>query len=244
VDDYLFRKGDDSKTIYIDNFNCINPKKTILFQKKIKKFACGDGYTMCLDNDGVVYSWGKGDNGQLGYELRFNDEDRVSVSTSSCQRIPRVVEAFKQKDVFVIDIFCGKDFSFVIAKNNLVYSFGNNVHGQLGRERNVLSLPEPLIANLLPSGITKIALSWMHGICLTEKGNVFIWGNPYFDYDPKQADMLDPIEIEFENKVSDIASGFHHCAALVGKGHSHELYTWGVNDYVYYINIGTTRLYD
>jgi alpha-tubulin suppressor-like RCC1 family protein len=185
----------------------------------------------------MIYSFGKGDNGQLGYELKFNDNQRIAISGHSCQTKPRLVEYFTKKDIFIVDIFCGKDFTFALAKSNLVYSFGNNVHGQLARERNILALPEPQIANLLPPNVTKIALGWMHGICLTDKGHVFMWGNPYFDYDSKCLDSFEPEEIEFNDKVIDIVSGFHHCAALVSKGHSSDLYTWGVNDYVYLTNI-------
>jgi alpha-tubulin suppressor-like RCC1 family protein len=187
---------------------------------------------MCLDTEGITYSWGKGDNGQLGYPLHYNDKDTISIFSSRCQRIPRVVEYFKKNEIFVTDIFCGKDFTFVLGKNNLTYSFGNNVNGQLARDKNVLALPNPEVANLLPPGIMKIALGWMHGLCLTDKGQVYMWGNPYFDYDNKVPDMLQPQVIEFEDKVTDISSGFHHCAALVSKNHLSELFTWGVNDNV------------
>ena len=37
---------------------------------KIKTISCGDGFTLFLSTNGVVYSVGRNDKGQLGYELQ------------------------------------------------------------------------------------------------------------------------------------------------------------------------------
>ena len=31
--------------------------------------ACGDGYTAAIDSDKVLYTWGEGGAGQLGYQV-------------------------------------------------------------------------------------------------------------------------------------------------------------------------------
>ena len=70
----------------------------------------------------------------------------------------------------------------------------------------------------------------MHAVCLTVKGEVFMWGNPYYDYYDKVPDIVQPIDMELKN-VIQLASGFHHFAIIVSNEKS-ELYTWGMNNYV------------
>jgi regulator of chromosome condensation len=209
-----------------------------LFQKKIKKFACGDGYTLCLDDAGVVWSWGAGDCGQLGYEIFHYDERTLIVSATRCQRDPRQITHLSNKRI--IDIACGKDFSFVVDDSYFAYSFGNNSHSQLAREKTVGIMPLPQIAEYL-SNIRKIVCGWMHGMCLTKTGEVYIWGNPYYEYDNGFEDIDKPLNMELEG-VIDISSGFNHFAAVSNKHGFNELYTWGMNEYVYLCNIGSTWL--
>ena len=47
-----------------------------LLPKQIKKISCGDGFTLFLDNEGQIYSVGKNNKGQLGYEL-LNENSNI-----------------------------------------------------------------------------------------------------------------------------------------------------------------------
>lgn len=211
--------------------NKIFREQNPIYLKYIKKISCGDGFTVCLDRDGVVYSWGKGNHGQLGYELNY--EDSTVVSGTKCQARPRIVTEFTDRKVFITDIMCGKDFVFAYDDLNQPFSWGGNDRHQLARDSTRASEPIPEKASLLLpfEKTTKICCGWMHGLCLTDKGDVYLWGNPFYDYDNSMKDIKEPVKIDLPNSASDIASGFHHCCAIVNEENGPELYTWGANEY-------------
>ena len=82
---YLFKTEDTNKNnfcmISSTNENTISKTIKNLFSNippipvtvpKIKSISCGDGFTIFLSNNGSVYSVGRNDKGQLGYELDNN----------------------------------------------------------------------------------------------------------------------------------------------------------------------------
>ncbi|XP_026166477.1 probable E3 ubiquitin-protein ligase HERC3 isoform X2 [Mastacembelus armatus] len=89
----------------------LNMKKTI-------HVSCGKDHTTILTKDGVVFTFGSGQYGQLGHNS-FRDELR-----------PRIVaELWGAK---VTKIACGRYHTLVLTDSNRVYSFGHGEQGQLG----------------------------------------------------------------------------------------------------------------
>ena len=64
--------------------------------------ACGNDHTAALSIEGHVYTWGKGEEGQLGYGEGFDH----------CT--PRLVESLEEDDVVVEAISCGANFTMVL----------------------------------------------------------------------------------------------------------------------------------
>ncbi len=188
---------------------------------------------MCLDRDGFVYSWGKGSKGELGYELIW--EASTIISGIKCQSTPRLVENLANRKVTITDVMCGSDFTFAYDDSNTPYSWGNNNHHQLARISQHVTDWTPDKADFLIEleKTLKICCGWMHGLVLTDKGDVYIWGNPFFDYNNNSPDIAEPILVELPYKAVDISSGFHHCCAILSDDgvNNFELYTWGANEY-------------
>lgn len=205
----------------------VNP----LYGKKIKKISCGDGFTVFLDCDGTLYSCGKNNKGQLGYDIPY--EKAEIISGIKCQSHPKFIEYFMENKIKIIDIVCGSDFSFAIDETNQIYSWGSNDHYQLARGINKLSESKPGLAILVTpcESIVKVCCGWMHGCYLTDKGEVYIWGNPYYDYDRTYSDIQDPIKVEMENRCVDISSGFHHIAIITQDENIFSLFTLGANEF-------------
>ncbi|CAK6973243.1 uncharacterized protein LOC128359488 [Scomber scombrus] len=113
-----------------------------LDMKKTIHISCGKDHTAILTKDGVVFTFGSGQYGQLGHNS-FSDELR-----------PRIVaELWGAK---VIKIACGRHHTLVMTDSKRVYSFGCGEQGQLGHgEESHPSVPLPV---QLPQGNTIYAI--------------------------------------------------------------------------------------
>ncbi|XP_024138388.1 probable E3 ubiquitin-protein ligase HERC4 [Oryzias melastigma] len=102
----------------------LNMKKTVFA-------ACGKDHTAVLTTDGVVFTFGSGQHGQLGHNS-FGNELR-----------PRLVaELWGSK---VTKIACGRYHTLVLTDHMKVYSFGSNEQGQLGpRQEGHPCVPLPV----------------------------------------------------------------------------------------------------
>ncbi|XP_026166475.1 probable E3 ubiquitin-protein ligase HERC4 isoform X2 [Mastacembelus armatus] len=99
--------------------------------KKATHVSCGKDHTAILTKDGVVFTFGSGQYGQLGHNS-FRDELR-----------PRIVaELWGAK---VIKIACGRHHTLVLTDSKEVYSFGCRDQGQLGHgDMSNHSVPLPV----------------------------------------------------------------------------------------------------
>jgi alpha-tubulin suppressor-like RCC1 family protein len=220
---------------------------------KIKKISCGDGFTMFLDTSGLLYSVGKNDKGQLGYELPNSDAEFVD--GIKCNPKVTRIDYFKNEEIKIGDIICGSDFCFALEyldMDNLneahripeeIFSWGNNEFHQLGIEDNQFKYYfKPTKATLLNrvliqnhTKIQKFVCGWSHGCFLCINGEIFIWGNPFNEYNKKYKDIEVPININnLKNitKILDISSGFNHIAILtLNRYNTIKCYTYGANEF-------------
>lgn len=83
---------------------------------KVVDFSCGEEHSAFLNDKGEVYTWGYGNDGQLGHRERTNLNQPKKLQFP--QPIQRVV--------------CGGGHSGIITNGEL-YMFGRGQDGQLGR---------------------------------------------------------------------------------------------------------------
>jgi alpha-tubulin suppressor-like RCC1 family protein len=182
-----------------------------------------------LDSFGNVYSFGKGKDGQLGYIVKY--DEGVLIGNQQCQSTPKKIPNLND----ICDIFSGRDFSFALDNKGDLYSWGNNNHCQLARDINTkydYSPQKAIEANVKAAkNLQKICLGWMHGMLMDKDGNVFVWGNPFFDYDKNFEPLKEPILVKLPHRAIDIACGFHHFVTILLEENTNEVYTWGANDY-------------
>lgn len=114
-----------------ENHNPDFPLQKPLFIKKfITQISAGVDFSLALDSEGVVRSWGDNNHGVLGY------------SNVSMQKLPTEI-VFRAQDpkspeykerTEIIFIDCGSNFSMAIDSKKRIWSWGNNTFGQLGYE--------------------------------------------------------------------------------------------------------------
>ena len=261
---YLFNTNEsDSKKTNESNFSIISStasntiSKTIknignLFTaispipiqvSKIKTISCGDGFTLFLSLNGSVYSVGRNDKGQLGYELQNNNA--LFVDGIKCNNKVTIIDFFDNNNINIKNIVCGSDFCFAF-DNDIIYSWGNNELSQLGIGNNkykyYFNPTKADVVNKLinkrKTKIDKLICGWSHTCILTENNRIYIWGNPFKEYNKKYKDIKEPININIDNikknyKIIEISSGFNHIAILSQslKNNEIELYTFGANEF-------------
>lgn len=228
----------------------IKDQPNIFHTIKINQISCGDGFTMLLDSSNNLYSFGRNDEGQLGFSLDYSKYAIINGKKTLLK--PSKIEFFSaEKNLTIKSFVCGSNFTFVLDESNIAYSFGDNSNGQLARNTGGYAVnPNPAVAEFLsPLGqIGKICCGWSHALLLNVNSEVYVWGNYFKDYKkvcddvddivfPKKIEIEDDYvneencendekfeEINFdENKqniIIDIASGFNHLAIIVLRGNN------------------------
>jgi alpha-tubulin suppressor-like RCC1 family protein len=90
-----------------------------LASMKIVQISCGMYHSLALNDNGDLYAWGMGYEGQLG--LSYGNKVVSS---------PRYVSFFYRRPVKFIS--CGHNFSICITNDNNLWGWGENKLGQLG----------------------------------------------------------------------------------------------------------------
>lgn len=118
------------------------PTKIHYHGKPIVKTAAGAEFSMIVDCDGRLFSFGLPQYGQLGHNTDgqyFATSNRLAYR---CELAPRRVVGFIEKTreghvqpvegVFITDVACGVNHSVAMDKKNRVFTWGFGGYGRLG----------------------------------------------------------------------------------------------------------------
>ena len=132
----------------------------------IKEISGGSDHSLILTENNKIYGFGNNYFGQLGAET-----DNVGSS------VPILIDTTMITDK-IKSIQTGNGYSLILTENGEVYSFGNNLEGQLGLE-NIIECGIPtLIPNIVDA--SQISTSSHHSLILTKNGNVYSFGSNNF----------------------------------------------------------------
>ena len=136
----------------------LEPQKVTL--PKIKQISCGFNFSICLAENGDVYSFGSNDGGQLGQG-----------EIESCNA-PKKIESLH--DIELVE--CGSNFIICKSISGDVFSWGDNSFGQLGQDSTEDSIFTPSKCSNWPSDIVDIKCGHSHTLVLTNKSrSIFFW---------------------------------------------------------------------
>ena len=140
--------GDQSRMDFVDLQN-------------VKQVSCGFRHTACITEDGSVYTWGEGRNGQLGHS---NTNDLIEPTKLDLS-------------VKVVKVECGANFTMILDDTGKLYAFGDNRYGQLGITGldNIL-LEHPAGIQLFLKKVVDFSCGEEHAAYVNNKGEVFTWG--------------------------------------------------------------------
>uniref|UniRef100_A0A1S4H7N6 HECT-type E3 ubiquitin transferase n=1 Tax=Anopheles gambiae TaxID=7165 RepID=A0A1S4H7N6_ANOGA len=163
---YTWGLGEYGRLGHGDNCTQLKPKLvTALQDHRVVQVACGsrDAQTLCLTEDGLVFSWGDGDFGKLG---RGGSE--------GCS-IPHQVD--RLNGVGVMQIECGAQFSLALTKAGEVWTWGKGDYYRLGHGTDQhVRKPTP-IQGLRGKKVIHVAVGALHCLAVTDSGQVYAWGD-------------------------------------------------------------------
>uniref|UniRef100_A0A672Z324 RCC1-like domain-containing protein n=1 Tax=Sphaeramia orbicularis TaxID=375764 RepID=A0A672Z324_9TELE len=130
---------------------------------KVVAMACGQDHCLVVNATGGVFSWGAGEDGQLGL-----------LPDPECDQYrPRWAHILCI--IPVIQVACGNSHSLALTKD--VFSWGQNSHGQLGLGKEVsLQYTPVLIHSLIGVAVSQIAAGAEYTLVLTLPGLVYCCG--------------------------------------------------------------------
>ncbi|KAF9534767.1 regulator of chromosome condensation 1/beta-lactamase-inhibitor protein II [Crepidotus variabilis] len=207
--------------------------------EKVSSVAAGSNHLVVLTTHGNIYTWGAGEQGQLGRKVL----ERRKIHGTHPEKVTLATRGRK-----AVVVGAGQNHSFAVDHEGDVWAWGLNSMGQTGtgwssEDDNIVLLPtkvEKLSKSKLQGDVViQIVGGAHHTIFLTQAGKVYACGrsnvgqlgladddaafndreSPDFIGEPTLVTFPDPFD-----EVIQISSGTHNNAAITRAG---ALYAWG-----------------
>ncbi|XP_032885474.1 probable E3 ubiquitin-protein ligase HERC3 [Amblyraja radiata] len=177
--------------------------------RTVVQVACGWRHTLALCEDGSVFAWGAGNDGQLG--------------SGECQEFVSQPRKVTQLEGPIVQVRCGHSHSLALSQDCTVYSWGQNIYGQLGIKTSLKKQPSPQIVRRLRGiPVAQITAGESHSFALSLSGAVYAWGrNDCGQLGLKDtADSHDPCLVQQLKKlnVNYISCGNKHTVVVTKDG--------------------------
>ena len=175
--------------------------------------ACGFEHTITLSDDGIAYSFGSNEHGELG--LGHNND--VSLPTP-IPNLPKISQ-----------VSCGYSFTVCVDYEGFIWSFGKSDCGQLGtgnKTKTNFNVPQKILE--IPP-VLSVSCGSLHTLIITNDSNLWSCGRNNFGQlcHGDKENRLIPQRTSF-SKISKISAGFYHSLFQSNKG---EIFACGYNKY-------------
>ncbi|KAF2424902.1 putative Ran exchange factor Prp20/Pim1 [Tothia fuscella] len=139
--------------------------------KNIVQIECGENHALALDNKGIVYAWGSGQQDQLGR--------RLVQRHAEVNLLPTPIALPKRGKI--VSIAAGPNHSFAVTNDGEVWSWGLNSFAQTGIpypetvDNDIVTGPTK-VTSLKGHIITMMAAGGQHSLALTRDGTTLSFG--------------------------------------------------------------------
>ncbi|GLE06225.1 hypothetical protein PINS_up015467 [Pythium insidiosum] len=162
----------------------------------------------------TVYSWGRGEDGQLG------------LGDTSDQHRPVLIDALHERRV--VQIACGSGHTVVLTDDGEVYTWGRGDDGRLGHGDNGWKFVPRLVEELRGKNIRQVTCGSYHTAAVTVSGELFTWGGGMYGKlgHGNETGHSTPCLVEAlkAQPVRQVACGSRHTVVLL---ENKDVYTWG-----------------
>jgi len=168
--------------------NIVTPTRINYSGKPIVKMACGGEFSLILDSNGSLYSFGSPEFGQLGHNSEgkyFTTGNKIAFN---CELSPRKIMVFIEKSreghVIPIDepkfvsIACGLNHALAIDSKKRCFSWGFAGYGRLGHNdtKNEMVPRNLKTFDYQNKGLVKVYAGSTFSMGVDENGVLYFWG--------------------------------------------------------------------
>ncbi|KAL2832373.1 regulator of chromosome condensation 1/beta-lactamase-inhibitor protein II [Aspergillus cavernicola] len=137
--------------------------------KKIKHLVCGDNHVLALSDKGAVFSWGSGQQNQLG--RRIIERNRLNGLQPREFGLPKNI----------VHIGAGAFHSFAVHQSGKVYAWGLNSFGetairQYAGDSEAAIVHPTVVDSLSGKNVIQICGGAHHSLAVTRGGQCLVWG--------------------------------------------------------------------
>lgn len=179
----------------------------------VVKFSAGGEHSAAVTSNGLVYTWGRNDSGQLG--------NGHLADTNLPQPVAGITNA--------IDVSAGDDHTVVLLSDGTAVAFGDNYEGQLG---DGTGTPSPTFVHAQGlSNAFAVATGVFFSVALTRDGSVWAWGwndEGQMANGGNGTNVYAPARVTGLPLIASIAGGGSHAFAVATNG---QVLAWGANDF-------------
>lgn len=199
-----------------------------LAKEKIVQIAAGANHLMAINEKGELFSWGCGEQGQLGRRILERHRRTGLRPTNITPRDGR-------SRAFITKVICGSYHTLAIRKDGNVYAMGLNNFGQLGlgdhEERQTAELIDGKEIWGGEAKVVDAGAGEHHSMVLLDNGQVYAFGRA----DSGQLGVEtggerafnEPVKVPFQHKINLISAGGNHNLAFSERD---ELFSWGFGE--------------
>eukprot|EP00928_Gymnodinium_smaydae_P071504 TRINITY_DN55061_c0_g1_i1.p1 TRINITY_DN55061_c0_g1~~TRINITY_DN55061_c0_g1_i1.p1 ORF type:complete len:1219 (+),score=254.23 TRINITY_DN55061_c0_g1_i1:318-3974(+) len=190
-----------------------------LVQVSSSRSASGQGHTLFLVNNGLVYTCGTSSTGALGQGVETR------------QTAPLLLRM--TQEITVKLVAAGAHHSVIVTDEGRVFTFGDNNHGQLGLgDQKVKNLAEPAALDVWTrhvGPIKLVAVGDNHNMALAASGKLYTWGSNATGQLglAMLGDQFAPKPVRDIEEITSLACGSRH--SLVVSNNGGKVWSWGSN---------------
>ena len=205
--------------------------------------AAGGYFSLALDRNGNVWSWGNNFYGQLGRQPYINNGVFVHLSSQTADKVQTETQTTVNGSpiISIKAIAAGGSHALALDSEGAVWGWGYNGYGQVGdvlttKSNTIYPVKVPFLDPPRAVRIVKIAAGGSHSLALDSEGYIWGWGYNYFG---QLGNGLSG-ENTYSATPEKIAALRLDASALIVAGVDHSLaydpindtlYAWGFNLY-------------
>lgn len=197
-----------------------------LLGETVTAIAAGGSHAAALTQSGRIFTWGKGQHGQLGQGIFDHSQTPWPVDVSGVLA-----------GISLVRMSLGDNHSLALGNNGRVYAWGLNNSGQLGNGAGPGQEASPSAVDvsgvLAGKTVTAISAGSDYSLALTSDGKIYAWGSNYTGClgNGSSLDSSVPVAVDMNGvlagkTVAAISAGYGHALALTTDG---RVYAWGAN---------------